>query len=162
VAEIWPSAAASQFAGDATDVWVGAVERKKEKILRREQNPLLSVKGAPNQYAVALLRREQKPKLSAKSSSSTRAKYFALGEGLFFNESQIFHSRRRASKYFTLGEGVAPTPNGGAGRDGKTDFSESQGHLSAHIRREGRGKLSAKGASPVNFNVRPSSRASSR
>jgi hypothetical protein len=54
-----------------------------------------------------------------------------------------------SAQYFALGEKVAPTPNGGAGRDGKTDFGESQGCLSAHICREGQGKLSAKGASPV-------------
>jgi hypothetical protein len=54
-----------------------------------------------------------------------------------------------SAQYLALGEGVAPTPNGGAGRDGKRAFDESQGRLSTHIRREGRGKLSAKGASPV-------------
>jgi hypothetical protein len=112
--------------------------------------------------------------------SSLRAKATALGEEPLFNESQIFRSRRRAllqrgpniwlsakgpsstrAKYLALGEGVAPTPNGGAGRDGKTDFGESQGRLSAHIRREGRGKLSAK-LRRWNFNVRYSPRASSR
>jgi hypothetical protein len=72
-----------------------------------------------------ILRGEQKSLLSAKSPSSTRAKYLALDEG------------------------VAPTPNGGACRDGKRAFDESQGRLSAHVRREDPGKLSVKPASQV-------------
>jgi hypothetical protein len=48
-----------------------------------------------------------------------------------------------------LGEGVAPTPNGGACRDGKRAFGESQGRLSAHVRREDSVKLLAKATSPV-------------
>jgi hypothetical protein len=82
---------------------------------------------------------------------------YALGEEPFFNESQIFPNISLSAKspsstrvkYFALGEGVAPTPNGGAGHDGKRVFDESQGRLSAHIRRECRGKLSAKRPSPV-------------
>jgi hypothetical protein len=86
-----------------------------------------------------VFRREQKAQLSAKSSHSTRAKYLALGEEPFFNESQIL----------ALVEGVAPTPNGGACRDGKRAFGESQGRLSAHVRQEDPVKLSAKSASPA-------------
>jgi hypothetical protein len=73
----------------------------------------------------AVLQQETNISLSAKGPSSTSAQYLALGEG------------------------VAPTPNGGAGCDGKRAFDESQGRLSAHIYREGRGKISAKGALPV-------------
>jgi hypothetical protein len=69
---------------------------KKEKILRREQKPLLSAKGAPNTTRGTVLRRDQKARLSAKSPPSTRAKYLALGEEPSFNESQIFGSRRRS------------------------------------------------------------------
>jgi hypothetical protein len=53
------------------------------------------------------------------------------------------------ARYLALGEGVAPTPNGGTCRDGKGAFGESQGGLSAHLRREDPMKLSAKAASPV-------------
>jgi hypothetical protein len=53
------------------------------------------------------------------------------------------------AKYLALGEGVPPTTNGGACRDGKRAFDESQVRLSVHICREEPRKLSAKGGSPV-------------
>jgi hypothetical protein len=81
-------------------------------------------RGRPAHCAGTVLRQEQKPQLSAKGPSSTRAKYLALSEGTFFNESQIFDSQRRS----------APTPNDGACCDGKRAFDESQIRLSAHIR----------------------------
>jgi hypothetical protein len=68
----------------------------------------------------APLQREPNIWLSAKSPSSTRARYLAVGEG------------------------VAPTANGGACRDGKKAFGESQGRLSAHVCREDPVKLLAK------------------
>jgi hypothetical protein len=88
-------------------------KRKKEKILRWEQKPLLSVKGAPITVGGTVLRQEQKAQLSAKSPlqrepnvwlsvkrpPSTRAKYLAIGEEPFFNESQIFGSRQRSGPH---------------------------------------------------------------
>jgi hypothetical protein len=101
-------------------------------------------------------------------TSSLRAKATALGKEHPFDECQIIllssntvlqrepnislsakGPSSMSAQYLALGEGVTPTPNGGAGRDGKRAFDESQGRLSTHIRRKGRGKLSAKGASPV-------------
>jgi hypothetical protein len=73
-------------------------KRKKEKILRREQKPVLSAKGAPRHYWGTVLRREQKARLSAKMPPSPR-KYLALDEELIFNESQIFGSRRRSGPH---------------------------------------------------------------
>jgi hypothetical protein len=113
--------------------------KRKEKILRREQKPLLSVKGAPSTVRGTVLRREQKAQLSAKSPLQ--------------REPNIWLSAKSPSstraRYLALGEGVAPTPNGGACRDGKRAFDESQGCLSAHVRREDPVKLSAKPASPA-------------
>jgi hypothetical protein len=74
-------------------------KKKKKKILCREQKPLLSAKGAPNTMGCTNLRRGQKAQLSVKSTPSTRAKYFALSEEPFFNESQIFGSRRRSGPH---------------------------------------------------------------
>jgi hypothetical protein len=125
--------------------------KKRKKILRREQKPLLSAKGAPITVGCTDLRREQKAQLLAKSTPSTRAKYLALGEEPSFNESKIFGSRRRAllQREPNIGEGVAPTPNGGVCRDGKRAFDKCQRCLSAHVRREDPVALSAKPASPV-------------
>jgi hypothetical protein len=74
-------------------------KKKKEKILHREQKPLLSAKGAPSTVRSTDLHREQKAQLSAKSTPSSRAKYVALGGEPFFNESQIFGSRRRSGPH---------------------------------------------------------------
>jgi hypothetical protein len=89
-------------------------KKKKRKNTSPRAKPLLSAKGAPSTVGGTVLRREQKARLSAKSPlqrepniwlsakspSSTRAKYLALGEGPFFNESQIFGSRRRCGPHF--------------------------------------------------------------
>jgi hypothetical protein len=63
------------------------------------KSPCSRRRGRPAHYAGTVLRQEQKPQLSAKGPSSMRAKYLALGEGPFFNESQIFASRRRSGPH---------------------------------------------------------------
>jgi hypothetical protein len=135
------------------------LEKKKTKKKKKE-----------NLFAESKLqcsRRRGRPR-SAVCSPSPRAEILALGEGPFFNESQIPGSRRRPrlqrepdiwlsaktpsstrARYLALGEGVAPTPDGATRRDGKRAFGESRGRLSAHVRREDPVKLSAKVASPA-------------
>jgi hypothetical protein len=60
-------------------------------VLRQEQKAQLSTKSP--------LQREPNIWLSVKSPPSMRAKYLSIGEEPFFNESQIFGSRRRSGPH---------------------------------------------------------------